>query len=286
MIELGKIQELKVVKEASIGVYLGTEEGADERNRILLPKKQVPPEIKIGDVISVFVYRDSDDRLIATIHEPLLTLHQVASLRVKQMTKIGAFLDWGLEKDLLLPFHEQTKNLHEGEEVLVALYVDKSKRLAATMKIYPYLDTASPYQTGDTVEGLIYQYARNFGYFVAVEGRYSGLIPKREAQAGYRVGQTLSFRITRVLEDGKLDLSTHQKAYLQMNVDADEVLKKIDEDFDGLLPFDDKASPEEIREIFGLSKAAFKRAVGHLYKERRVALEEGKIRMLKAVDKS
>lgn len=284
MIELGKIQELKVVKEASIGVYLGTEEGADERNRILLPKKQVPPDTGIGDVIRVFVYRDSDDRLIATIHEPYLTLHQVASLRVRQMTKIGAFLDWGLEKDLLLPFHEQTKKLHEGEEVLAALYIDKSRRLAATMKIYPYLDTASPYKADDTVEGFIYQHAENFGYFVAVDGKYSGLIPKREAQAGYHVGQTLSFRVARVLEDGKLDLSTHQKAYLQMTVDADNVLKKIYEEYDGLLPFDDKASPEKIREIFGLSKAAFKRAVGRLYKERRIALEDGKIRMLSMTD--
>ncbi len=284
MIELGKIQELCVVKEATIGVYLGTEEGADERNRILLPKKQVPPNTAVGDCIEVFVYRDSDDRLIATIHEPKLTLHETATLKVKQMTKIGAFLDWGLEKDLLLPFHEQTKNLHEGEEVLVALYIDKSKRLAATMKVYPYLSTESPYKVGDNVEGLVYQYAANFGYFVAVDGKYSGLIPKREAQAGYKIGQNLDFRVTRVLDDGKLDLSTHQKAYMQMNVDADAVLEKIENDYEGLLPFDDKASPDDIREIFGLSKAAFKRAVGRLYKERRVILENGTIRVLKPVE--
>ncbi|MDO4478976.1 MAG: S1-like domain-containing RNA-binding protein [Lachnospiraceae bacterium] len=280
MIELGKYQELTVVKTVSIGVYLGTSENAGENDRILLPKKQVPPETKVGDTLQVFVYKDSDDRLIATIHEVKVTLHQVARLKVSQMTKIGAFLDWGLEKDLLLPFHEQTKKLHEGEEVLAALYIDKSGRLAATMKVYPYLKLNAPYQAGDTVEGLVYQHAPNFGYFVAVDGQYSGLIPKKEAQAGFEVGQTLTLRVARVLEDGKLDLSAHQKAYLQMNVDADSVYAIIKEDYDGELPFDDKASPDDIRDIFGLSKAAFKRAVGHLYKEKRVALEKGRIRIV------
>ena len=280
MIELGKYQDLTVVKEASIGMYLGETADAQAADRILLPKKQVPEGTAAGDKLRVFVYRDSDDRFIATTNEVKITLHEVATLSVKQLTKIGAFLDWGLEKDLLLPFHEQTKKLHEGEEVLCALYIDKSGRLAATMKVYPYLKTSPPYMIGDSVEGLVYQYAPNFGYFIAVDRQYSGLIPKREAQESYQIGETLTLRVTRVLEDGKLDLSAHQKAYLQMNVDAETLFERIQDDYGGELPFDDKADPDVIREHFGMSKAAFKRAVGHLYKERRIAIENGRIIVL------
>ncbi|MBQ0058345.1 MAG: S1 RNA-binding domain-containing protein [Lachnospiraceae bacterium] len=280
MIELGIYQELMVVKTASIGVYLGETEDADTANRVLLPKKQVPEGLEVGDKIRVFIYRDSSDRMIATVNEVKVTLHQVAKLTVRQNTKIGAFLDWGLEKDLLLPFHEQTKKVHEGEEVLCSLYIDKSGRLAATMKVYPYLKLHSPYMAGDEVEGLIYQFAHNFGYFVAVDEIYSGLIPKKEMRSGYQVGQTVTLRVTRVLEDGKLDLSPAQKAYIQMEVDAEEILSLIEDDYAGLLPFDDKADPDKIREIFGLSKAAFKRAIGRLYKEKKIAIEGGKIRVL------
>jgi len=280
MIQLGTYQELTVAGVTSIGVYLGESAAASASERILLPKKQVPEGLGVGDKLRVFVYKDSSDRLIATVNEVKVTLHQVATLTVRQMTKIGAFLDIGLEKDLLMPFHEQTRKLHEGEEVLCALYIDKSGRLAATMKVYPYLKTASPYQIGDEVEGLVYQYAHKFGYFVAVDGRYSGLIPAREAQESYQIGETLTLRVTRVLEDGKLDLSAHKKAYEQMAYDAEDIFDRIRDDFGGELPFDDKAPPEVIKEHFGLSKAAFKRAVGRLYKERRIEIKDGRIRVL------
>lgn len=144
MIELGKKQELQIIKKVEFGVYLGEEEGAQER--VLLPKKQVPEGSKPGDWLTVFVYKDSKDRLISTTQEPKLELGGVAVLKVVQVGKIGAFLDWGLEKDLLLPFREQTRRVHEGEEVLVALYVDKSSRLCATMNVYEYLEQNSPYQ--------------------------------------------------------------------------------------------------------------------------------------------
>ena len=280
MIQLGTYQELTVASLTSIGAYLGESEEASAAERILLPKKQVPEGTAVGDKMRVFIYKDSSDRLIATVNEVKLTLHQVTTLTVKQMTKIGAFLDWGLEKDLLLPFHEQTKTLHEGEEVLCALYIDKSGRLAATMKVYPYLKLSSPYQSGDTVEGLVYQYAHNFGYFVAVDNQYSGLIPRQEAQEKHQIGELLTLRVTRVLEDGKLDLSPHQKAYLQMDVDADSIFEIIENDYAGELPFDDKADPEVIRETFGLSKAAFKRAIGRLYKERRITIGGGRIKVV------
>lgn len=277
MIELGKKQKLTVIKIEEFGVYLGESRAAGHDERVLLPSKMAPEGTEPGDEITVFIYRDSSDRIIATTAEPKVLLHQVASLKVKEVTKIGAFLDWGLEKDLMLPYHEQTRKVKAGDTVLAALYVDKSGRLAATMNLYPYLRQDPPYSVGDTVHGTVYQLAPNFGIFIAVDGLYSGMIPKREAPAGLQPGDEGEFRITNIKEDGKMDLSAHEKAYLQMGTDADAVLEKIRDDFKGTLPFDDKADPEEIRETFGLSKAAFKRAVGHLYKERRIDIGEGRI---------
>ena len=280
MIELGKMQKLIVVKKEDFGVYVGETPDAGPKERVLLPAKQVPEGCREGDEIAVFIYRDSSDRLIATTTRPLVLLHGVASLRVKEVTKIGAFLDWGLEKDLFLPFHEQTMRVRAGDEILAALYVDKSSRLAATMKLYPYLRQDPPYRIGDQVSGTVYQVAPNFGVFIAVDGMYSGMIPKREAPVDLKPGDMGEFRVTNIKEDGKLDLAAGKKAYLQMAEDAEAVLLKIHEEYDDLLPFDDKAEPEKIREVFGLSKAAFKRAVGRLYKEKKIVIEEGRIVVL------
>lgn len=277
MIELGKKQTLTIAKTVDFGAYLGEEATAGEKERVLLPIKQVPEGSKEGDQLEVFIYKDSMDRPIATTKEPLITLGNLAVLKVLEVGKIGAFLNWGLEKDLLLPFKEQTKKVHPGEEVLVALYVDKSNRLCATMKVYHYLKTNSPYVIGEQVEGYVYEISDRFGVFIAVDNKYSGLIPKREAQGDYKVGQTLSLRVTEVKEDGKLTLSAKQKAYIQLKEDAEAVLETIREDFGGMLPFDDKADPEKIQREFGLSKNAFKRAVGHLYKERLVEMKNGRI---------
>lgn len=157
MIELGKKQKLLVVKTVDFGIYLGEDRNAPQNERVLLPSKQVPEGTKAGDEIEVFIYKDSQDRLIATTREPMLQVGQTAVLKVKQVTRIGAFLDWGLEKDLLLPYHEQTNRVREGEECLVALYVDKSSRLCATMKVYHYLSTRTPYGPGDMVKGRVYE---------------------------------------------------------------------------------------------------------------------------------
>ncbi|HIR93717.1 MAG TPA: S1 RNA-binding domain-containing protein [Candidatus Egerieimonas intestinavium] len=274
--ELGKRQTLVIVKEVEFGVYLGQSPEAEKEEQVLLPARQVPAGAKQGDVLEVFLYRDSQDRLIATTASPALQVGQVALLKVKEVGRIGAFLDWGLEKDLLLPFREQTKKLHPGEEILAALYVDKSGRLCATMKLYHYLKTQSPYRPGDTVEGRIYEISDRFGVFVAVDDQYSGLIPRKEAQGEYHVGARLTLRVTGVKEDGKLDLAARKKAYLQMDEDAQLVLKVIDE-FAGVLPFDDRVSPEVIQREFGLSKAAFKRAVGRLMKEGQVEIRDRRI---------
>ena len=271
MIQLGKTQCLNVIKKTDFGVYLGTED-----DKVLLPKKQVPEDIEIGDALTVFIYKDSSDRLIATTNKPKVQLGGLARLKVCEVSNIGAFLDWGLEKDLLLPYHEQTNRVREGEECLVALYVDKSSRLCATMKVYHYLSTRTPYVPGDSVKGRVYEISGNFGVFVAVDDKYSALIPAREATGKYRPGAILDLRVTEVKEDGKMNVSDRQKAYIQINEDAESVFSVIEE-FAGVLPFDDHASPEVIKREFGLSKNAFKRAVGHLMKEGKVEIRDKRI---------
>lgn len=278
MLRIGEKQELTVVKEVAFGVYLA-EEG-DKENRVLLPKKEVDETVKIGSSLTVFLYKDSSDRMIATRRSPKLTIGQMAVLKVRDVTKIGAFLDWGLEKDLLLPFREQTAKVFPGDECLVALYADKSSRLCATMKVYPYLKKNSPYRHDDEVSGRVYEISDNFGVFVAVDNQYSALIPKREGNPGLKVGNEINARVSGVKEDGKLDLSIREKAYLQMDEDAEYVMDTIEE-FEGVLPFDDKAAPEIIQREFGLSKNAFKRAIGRLMKQGRVEISGGKIRKVK-----
>lgn len=275
MIRLGEIQTLQVVKKVEFGVYLG--DGGNREDKVLLPRKQVPEDVQTGDKVEVFVYRDSKDRLIATTNMPRLTLGGVARLKVAQAGKIGAFLDWGLEKDLLLPFKEQTKKVSAGEECLAALYIDKSNRLCATMNVYPYLSMDSPYEKDDRVTGTVYEISQNFGAFVAVDDRYSALIPKRELYGAVEVGDTVNARVTEVKEDGKLNLSIREKAYLQIGQDAERILEIIDS-FDGVLPFTDKASPEVIRRETQMSKNEFKRAVGHLLKAGRITITERAIR--------
>ena len=277
MLELGKRQDLTVVKSVDFGVYLSEGEGAKEE--VLLPKKEVPEGTRPGDVLNVFLYRDSKDRMIATREEPGIHLGEVAVLKVVETGKIGAFLDWGLPKDLLLPFREQTRKVGPGEECLVALYVDKSSRLCATMKVYHYLKKDSPYQSGDRVTGRIYEISENFGAFVAVDNCYSGLIPKRETTDRLRVGEVLNLRVTGVKADGKLDLSTRERIPEQMERDAQEILRKMKE-HGGELPFTDKAAPELIKAELGLTKNAFKRAVGRLLKQGKIEVLDQKMKLM------
>lgn len=279
MIALGEIQTLVMIKKVDFGVYLASKEDAGQTEKVLLPAKQVPQGCRIGDEVEVFIYRDSKDRLIATTNRPKLTLGEVARLRVVQTGQIGAFLDWGLEKDLLLPFKEQKKKVRENEECLVALYIDKSGRLCATMNVYPYLKQDSPYQKDDKVTGTVYEISDNFGAFVAVDDIYSALIPKKELYGEVQIGNKITARVTDVKEDGRLNLSIREKAYLQIEKDAEKILRIIDS-FDGVLPFTDKASPETIKRETQMSKNEFKRAVGHLLKEQKIIIGERAIRRL------
>ena len=187
MFELGKTQSLIIVKELDFGVYLGEQPNASMDDRVLLPKKQVPQGSRMGDTVEVFLYKDSRDRIIATTNRPLLSVGEVGKLKVSQVTQIGAFLDWGLEKDVLLPYKEQTAKVREGDEILVALYVDKSSRLAATMKVYHYLERGTSYVKDDMVRGTVYEILEDMGAFVAVDDRFSALIPTRELYGEIRV---------------------------------------------------------------------------------------------------
>lgn len=291
MFELGKYQELYVVKKMDHGVYLSEEMPEDntrnrslfkddEKKRVLLPIKQVPAGTEIGQKLKIFLYMDSSDRLIATVNEPKITLGEVKLLNVAQVGRVGAFVNWGLEKDLLLPFKEQTKKVNQGEDCLVALYIDKSGRLCLTMNVYEYLDCNSPYNKGDNVSGRVYQTSDNFGAFVAVDDKYSALIPKKELYGDIKIGKIINARVVDVREDGKLTLSVRDKAYLQMDKDAEKVMAVIEE-FDGVLPFNDKAAPEVIKREFNMSKNEFKRAVGRLYKDRRIEITEKSIKKLR-----
>ena len=270
--KLGEKQVLTVVKMVDFGVYLASDE-----ERLLLPKKQVPEGIEMGDPVEVFLYKDSSDRMIATTREPKITLGELAVLDVVDVGRIGAFLDWGLEKDLLLPFREQTVKVEKGDRCLVSLYVDKSGRLCATMKVYHLLRTDSPYKKNDMVHGTVYEISREFGVFVAVDNCYSALIPRREAYGRMRVGDEIEARVTAVKADGKLDLSVRGRIPEQMDADVEAISRRLERD--GELLFTDKADPEVIRRELGMSKAAFKRAVGRLLKQGRIVIdsEQGRI---------
>ena len=273
---LGEYQELEYIKKVDFGIYLGESQRAEER--VLLPAKQVPQGIKLGDKIKVFLYKDSRDRLIATTNEPKLSMGQIRPLEVKECGKIGAFLDWGLEKDLFLPYKEMTMKVQAGDEVLVTLYIDKSSRLCASMRgLYDLLSKESPYKKDDTVSGRVYEFSDNFGCFVAVDDKYSARIPRHEDTGFLRVGDVIEAKVTDVKPDGKLDLTLREKAYIQMDSDSEKIMELLDS-YAGVLPFSEKASPEVIKRETGLSKNAFKRAVGHLYKERKIDLNGGKIR--------
>ncbi len=274
MIEVGKIQTLSVIRSKDFGIYLGDKKHPEET--VLLPRKQVPDDLKAGGEIEVFIYRDSEDRKIATVHRPYLTVGEIGVLKAVSVSNIGAFMDCGLERDVFLPFKEQTTKVEIGKEYPVYMYVDKSERLCLTMRLYSHLSLNPPYGKNDYFKGIIYEYKENMGAFVAVDNQYSGLIPKSELFHKVQVGEAVEGRVLNVREDGKLDLSIRRPAYLQMDVDSEIIYKRMEE-LGGKLPFTDKAAPELIRQEFGMSKNEFKRAVGRLLKEGRILITDSEI---------
>lgn len=285
MFKLGEMQTLEVVKQVEFGVYLSDPEDegfsshSKDLERVLLPGKQVPDGVTVGSQIEVFLYKDSEDRLIATTYNPLLKMGEVNRLKVSQITKVGAFLEWGLDKDLFLPFKQQTRKVEAGDEVLVSLYIDKSSRLCATMNVYPCLKSGSSYRKDSVVVGTVYQVSNNFGAFVAVDDIYSALIPKKAmfgAAEKLSVGQSITARVVQVMPDGRLELAVRDKGYIQRNEDSEIILDLIYKG-GGKLDFNDKASPELIAQRTGMSKAQFKRAVGKLLKEGKIDINPNSI---------
>ena len=271
---LGKKRRLMIVKEVEFGVYLGNKD-----DKVLLPKKQVPKDVEVGDPVEVFLYKDSSDRLIATTQEPKITLDELAVLKVADTGRIGAFLDWGLEKDLLLPYSEQIVKVQKGDKYLVGLYIDKSDRLCATMKVYDFLRTDSPYKADDIVQGTVYGKNPEYGVFVAVDNKYNGMLQNKEIVRKLRIGEMVQARVLSVREDGKLNLSLREKAHLQMDVDSAKIMEKLQEN-DGALPYHDKSAPEDIRSEFGMSKNEFKRAIGRLYKDKKIKISNTGITLI------
>jgi hypothetical protein len=279
MIKLGEMQELEVAKKVDIGVYLKSEDNEKPEDRVLLPIKQVPADTKIGDKIKVFVYRDSNDRIIATVKKPKITMGEIAPLKVVEMSRIGAFLNWGLEKDLFLPFKEQIGDIKLNGEYMVGLYIDKSDRLCATMNLFKVLRTDSPYKVNDNVKGTVFSLKRGLGAMVAVDGKYLGLIHEGEIVKPLHPGQSVEVRVSNIKEDGKLDLSLKDAPRLQIDKDGEKILKVLIKN-KGSLSLNDDSSPEEINKILGMSKSSFKKAAGRLMKRSVIIMTKNGIKML------
>ena len=264
MIELGKIHKLRIKRITKEGAFLNDDIAGNED--ILLPLHELERTMTANDELEAFVYRDSDDRLVSTLKHVKLTVGELAVLKVVELNAVGAFLDWGLEKQLLLPYGEQTYRVSKGNEVLVALYVDNTQRLAATMNVYEKLRSDSPYHANDRVKGMLYKIHPQYGAFVAVENRYHGLVPLKECFGNYREGMIIEARVKKVQADGKLELSLRDAAVNEMANDSIKIIQKM-KGRHGRLALHDKSDPDDINRELQMSKAAFKRAIGKLYKD-------------------
>ncbi len=263
MMEVGKVQKLQVKKCTPAGTYVNS---ISENKEVDLLLYESDKNFNVGEIIEAFVYRNSKDEKMATLRKPKVVIGEVAALEVVSISRIGAFLNWGLERDLFLPFKQQIGKIKKGEKYLVGMYVDKSDRLCATMKIYDCLSCKSPYKVNDEVTGTIYSIKEAFGAFVAVENRYHGLIPTKELYGKHYEGETVQVRVKEVKADGKLELSLRKPIHFQMEEDIKILMEKL-EICGGKLMVHDKSSPEEIKALLHMSKAAFKRAAGRLMKE-------------------
>ncbi|MBR1773070.1 MAG: RNA-binding protein [Eubacterium sp.] len=307
--KLGEWNILRIDRIKDVGAYLTDGKGLEctwkrsesakapeEIMDVLLPTRQIPEGLEIGDNVEVFLYRDSEDRIIATTHTPLIRLGEIKKLKVKSVSDIGAFLDWGLSRDLFLPFKEQIVKVQQEKSYLVKLYIDKTGRLAASMKIASVLKPNDTFKKGDHVKGIVYNVKKDFGVFVALYNKaifgetgedvtedavitYTGLIHSSEVFENLYVGDEVTCRVVKAREDGKLDLAMRDEIPLQMEKDAEMVLDII-KSYGGKLPFNDKADAALIKKEFGLSKNAFKRAVGRLYKNKLIEINDDNITIL------
>lgn len=286
MIKIGKRQKMIVDRFTSVGAYLTEVEKEGEELEdisILLPNNELEErELKEGDEVEVLIYMDSEDRPVATFRKTEALVGTLAKLEVTDVNpKLGAFMDWGLKKELLLPRGQQEIPVEVGKKYLVGIYEDSKGRLSATMKIYKFLLPSTSIKKNDIVSGTVYRIEPNIGVFVAVEDRYFGLIPKIEYFKDYKIGDEIEARVIRVREDGKIDLTPRERAYIQIDDDAELILGKMRLLGDSF-GFTDKSSPEEIVDYFNMSKKAFKRAMGNLLKNGKVEKnEKGYYRLVK-----
>ena len=272
---LGKYNQLEVVKQVDFGVYLN---GGDD-GEILLPSRYVPEGCKPGDMLNVFIYLDNEERLIATTLQPKVQVGEFACLEVAWVNEYGAFLDWGLMKDLFVPFREQKQKMQKGYRYVVHAHVDEdSYRIMASAKVERYLSKEMPpYQPGEEVEVMVWQ-RTDLGYKLIVDNQFSGLVYQREIFKALEPGMKMSAYIRQVREDGKIDL-TLQKDGLQKVGDFAELLLQYIKDHDGYTPLNDKSAAEDIYDAFEVSKKTFKKALGDLYKKRLIVLVEDGIRL-------
>lgn len=269
MLALGKINRLTVKKQVKFGFYLdGLSWG-----EILLPNNVAPKDLQIGQTLEVFLYLDSEDQLIATTERPKIKVGEVAMLQVVATTKVGAFVNWGLKKDLLVPFSEQQLPLKEGQSYLLYCYVDNSNRIVASSKLDRHLHkTPSPYQAGDKVDIVISEQT-DIGYKAVVNHQHWGVLYKNEVFKPLRRGDKLSAYIVKVRDDGKIDLRLNAATYKQALELTAQILTKLEQNA-GKLALTDKSSPEQIYASFGVSKKAFKQAIGTLYKDKKIVIAE------------
>ena len=277
MLKVGQQNILKVLRGTSVGFFLGDEEGND----VLLPHKYIPEGLNIGDEIDVFLYRDSEDRIIATTLEPLVKLNQFACLQVSAATNIGAFLDWGLEKDLFVPFREQNQKLREGDYSVVYLYLDESTdRLVGSCRLNRHFEFENiELKEGEEVNLLILD-KTDLGFNVAVNHKYRGLIYENEIFQRVAWGDTVKGYVKIVREDGKIDISLQKQGFENSIEPNSQKVLDILKANDGHMPFNDKSDSVEIQSQFEMSKKAFKRAIGGLYKQKLILIEEDGIKLV------
>lgn len=278
MARLGKTNTLLIVRDSDFGFYLD----GGELGEILLPNAEVPPGVEQGDEVEVFVSRDSEDRIVATVQKPVVEVGQFAALEVKSInSNIGAFLDWGLSKDLLLPFREQPFHVRVGQLALVYVMIDEvSNRIVATLKTNRFLDkTRATYQTGEAVTFLI-QERTPLGYMAIVNQAHRGLLHESRISRPLKIGERFEGYIAAMKEEGKIDLSLEPVGYGRVTDLSGQILKRLEEN-GGRLGLGDKSSPDEIRRSLQTSKKAFKQALGALYRKRLIEIEDREISLLK-----
>ncbi|MGB1296621.1 MAG: CvfB family protein [Psychrobium sp.] len=274
LVELGRVNTLSVVKEVEFGYYL---DGQD-LGEILLPNNATETLLAVGDSVEAFIYKDSEDRLIATLKAPKAQVGEIANLKVSAVTSIGAFLDWGLEKELLVPFAEQNERMEEGKSYLVLLYVDVSNRIVASTKLDKRLHREPVnYAPHQQVEIVIVDHT-DIGYKAAINGAHWGVLYRNEVFKELRVGYRTKAYINRVREDDKIDLLLEKPGYAHNDELANKIVKFLKQN-DGFTHVSDKSSPEIISRLFGVSKKKFKQSIGNLLKAGTISIESDGIRL-------